>query len=139
MRRYPEFAGRNLRQDSPRRLLTQRTNQIRFADLGCAYPLLLTEERVVCLLIAVRVTRALILAILPASQEQSMTTPAAKRPPKPVLVSSDESWSLPAWTYSDPDFMALEREKIFLPAWHLVCHVSDIPRPGDWRGLKRVA
>jgi len=40
--------------------------------------------------------------------------------------------SLPAWTYSDPDFFALEREKVFLPAWHLVCHDSDIPKAGDY-------
>lgn len=42
-------------------------------------------------------------------------------------------WSLPAWTYYDADFMALEKQAIFLPAWHLVCHVSDIPNPGDYQ------
>ena len=40
--------------------------------------------------------------------------------------------SLPAWIYRDPEFFALEREYLFMPAWHLVCHVSDIPRPGDY-------
>lgn len=40
--------------------------------------------------------------------------------------------SLPAWTYTDADFMALEREKVFMPAWHLVCHESDIPEMGDY-------
>jgi phenylpropionate dioxygenase-like ring-hydroxylating dioxygenase large terminal subunit len=44
----------------------------------------------------------------------------------------DDGMSLPAWIYSDPDFFALEREKIFRPSWQVVCHLSDIPRPGDY-------
>ncbi len=59
-----------------------------------------------------------------------MTTHA--RQPAPKLVADSAAWSLPAWTYSDPDFMALEREKVFMPAWHLVCHESDIPALGDY-------
>lgn len=50
-------------------------------------------------------------------------------------VASQSSWSLPAWTYYDADFMALERKHIFMPAWHLVCHLSDIPRPGDYQSF----
>src|SRR5690606_25160835 len=46
-----------------------------------------------------------------------------------------ESWSLPAWTYSDPEFFAIEQERVFAPAWQVVCHVSDIPHPGDWHTL----
>ncbi len=44
-------------------------------------------------------------------------------------------WSLPAWTYHEPAFLELERRRIFMPAWHLVCHVSDIPNAGDWRAF----
>lgn len=65
-----------------------------------------------------------------------------KRQPKPVTVEGpmlvdpvfgDQSaQSLPAWLYSDPDFMALERARIFLPSWQLVCHESDIPAVGDY-------
>jgi len=40
--------------------------------------------------------------------------------------------SLPAWTYFDPEFFALERERLFLGNWQLVCHASDIPEPGDY-------
>jgi carnitine monooxygenase subunit len=48
--------------------------------------------------------------------------------------AADQSgWSLPAWTYYDAQFMALERRHVFMPAWHLVCHVSDIPQAGDYR------
>jgi carnitine monooxygenase subunit len=56
-----------------------------------------------------------------------MTTP-------PKTSGADQSgWSLPAWTYYDTDFMALERAHLFMPAWHLVCHLSDIPNPGDYQ------
>lgn len=46
-----------------------------------------------------------------------------------------EGWSLPAWTYRDAEFAALERERVFRPSWQVVCHVSDIPAPGDWHTL----
>jgi phenylpropionate dioxygenase-like ring-hydroxylating dioxygenase large terminal subunit len=45
---------------------------------------------------------------------------------------ADADRSLPAWIYRDPEFFALEREHLFLPAWHLVCHVADLPRAGDY-------
>ena len=56
--------------------------------------------------------------------------------PKPRLATDQADWSLPAWTYRDEDFLALEREKIFRPAWHLVCHVSDLAKSGDWQSFK---
>lgn len=46
-----------------------------------------------------------------------------------------EGWSLPAWTYDDPDFFAAEVDKVFRPSWQVVCHESDIPQPGDWQTL----
>lgn len=64
-----------------------------------------------------------------------MTHGAFDRNPKLAVVSDEDAQSLPAWTYSDPDFFALEREKVFLPAWHLVCHVSDIPNAGDYHSF----
>jgi carnitine monooxygenase subunit len=42
-----------------------------------------------------------------------------------------EGWSLPAWTYDDPEFARLEVERIFRPSWQVVCHVSDVPHAGD--------
>ena len=51
------------------------------------------------------------------------------------LAADEAAQSLPSWTYDDPDFFALEREKIFMPAWHLVCHVNDIPEVGDYETL----
>jgi carnitine monooxygenase subunit len=46
-----------------------------------------------------------------------------------------DGWSLPAWTYHDPAFYALEINRIFRPSWQIVCHESDIAHPGDWHSL----
>lgn len=46
-----------------------------------------------------------------------------------------DGWSLPAWTYRDPDFFAAEQERVFRPSWQVVCHVSDVPGEGDWHSL----
>jgi carnitine monooxygenase subunit len=62
-----------------------------------------------------------------------MHGPASERVGTPT--QGQANWSLPAWTYLDEDFQAIEREKVFLPAWHLVCHVNDIPRRGDYRSF----
>lgn len=39
---------------------------------------------------------------------------------------------LPPWTYTDPGFLALERERVLRPAWQLVCHLNDVPARGDY-------
>ncbi|MBO9498030.1 MAG: aromatic ring-hydroxylating dioxygenase subunit alpha [Novosphingobium sp.] len=46
-----------------------------------------------------------------------------------------EGWSLPAWTYSDPEFFEAEKELVFAPSWQVVCHVSDIAEVGAWHTL----
>src|SRR5688572_28581221 len=43
--------------------------------------------------------------------------------------------SLPAWTYRSPRFFEREREAVFRTAWPVVCHLNDIPAPGDWHTL----
>ncbi len=45
-------------------------------------------------------------------------------------------FSLPGWTYHNPDFFAVEMERVIRPSWQIVCHVSDIPRAGDWHSLE---
>ncbi len=40
--------------------------------------------------------------------------------------------TLPAWIYENDEFFALERERVFLPAWQIVGHVNDMPNPGDY-------
>ena len=42
----------------------------------------------------------------------------------------DEGWSLPAWTYHDPEFFRLECERVMRPSWQVVCHESDIAGVG---------
>ena len=43
--------------------------------------------------------------------------------------------SLPAWIYRDPGFFAREREAVFRTAWQVICHVNDVPEPGDYHTL----
>jgi phenylpropionate dioxygenase-like ring-hydroxylating dioxygenase large terminal subunit len=42
---------------------------------------------------------------------------------------------LPAWSDRDPELFALECERVFRPAWQVVCHASDVPQPGDFHTL----
>jgi phenylpropionate dioxygenase-like ring-hydroxylating dioxygenase large terminal subunit len=44
--------------------------------------------------------------------------------------------SLPAWIYRDAEFFEREQQAIFRTAWQLACHLSDIPRPGDFHTLE---
>jgi phenylpropionate dioxygenase-like ring-hydroxylating dioxygenase large terminal subunit/AcrR family transcriptional regulator len=41
-------------------------------------------------------------------------------------------YTLPAWTYRNAEFFDLEKEHLLLPAWQVACHVSELPRPGDY-------
>jgi phenylpropionate dioxygenase-like ring-hydroxylating dioxygenase large terminal subunit len=49
----------------------------------------------------------------------------------PASADSD-ALSLPAWIYHDPEFFEREKQSIFRHAWQAVCHLSDIPQPGDF-------
>jgi phenylpropionate dioxygenase-like ring-hydroxylating dioxygenase large terminal subunit len=40
--------------------------------------------------------------------------------------------SLPGWLYTDPRFFELERQKVFRQSWHIVGHINDAPKPGDY-------
>jgi len=42
---------------------------------------------------------------------------------------------LAPWTYTDPDFFALERAKIFGASWQIICHESDIAERGQYATL----
>ena len=54
---------------------------------------------------------------------------------KPVPTSV-EDFGLPGWTYNDPDYFAVEMDRVIRPAWQIVCHASDIPNAGDWRAIE---
>jgi phenylpropionate dioxygenase-like ring-hydroxylating dioxygenase large terminal subunit len=46
-----------------------------------------------------------------------------------------EGYSLPGWIYRDADFLEAEKERIFAASWQVVCHLNDIPNPGDYHTL----
>ncbi len=60
---------------------------------------------------------------------------AALAPLAPAAPAEADGQSLPAWIYRDPEFFERERQTIFRQSWQLVCHVSDVPRPGDFHTL----
>jgi phenylpropionate dioxygenase-like ring-hydroxylating dioxygenase large terminal subunit len=43
--------------------------------------------------------------------------------------------SLPAWLYLDPGFFELEKRTLFRTSWQLICHLNDVPEPGDYQAL----
>ena len=40
--------------------------------------------------------------------------------------------TLPSWTYTSEHFFELEKKNLFLNNWQLICHISNIPNPGDY-------
>ena len=56
---------------------------------------------------------------------------------KPVHVQHDslEGMSLPGWLYFDPEFFEAEKAAFLRAAPQVVCHESEISRPGEWRSL----
>jgi len=60
----------------------------------------------------------------------------ADRPVTPRLdaeapTAASQRWTLPSWCYNDAALFEAERSRLHLPAWQLVCHVSQVPEPGD--------
>ena len=51
------------------------------------------------------------------------------------LPTSVDDFGLPGWTYNDPDYFAVEMDRVIRPAWQIVCHGSDVPNAGDWRKI----
>ena len=57
---------------------------------------------------------------------------AALRRPASAAPADTEAQSLPAWIYRDAEFFERERQAIFRHSWQVVCHLNDVPRPGDY-------
>ncbi|UWQ32341.1 aromatic ring-hydroxylating dioxygenase subunit alpha [Leisingera sp. M527] len=52
-----------------------------------------------------------------------------------ALIQSDPRagrTGLPAWSYTNPELLEEEKELLFRRHWQLVCHVNDVPEPGDF-------
>lgn len=39
---------------------------------------------------------------------------------------------LPAWSYTSPEMLEMEKDLLFRAHWQIVCHVNDLPGPGDF-------
>ncbi len=50
----------------------------------------------------------------------------------PAAPADTDGVSLPAWIYRDAEFFEREQQAIFRNSWQLVCHLSDVPQPGDF-------
>ena len=59
----------------------------------------------------------------------------AHRPAPLPYDAPDADWSLPGWLYTDPECFEVECARIIRPSWQIVCHDSDIAKPGAWRTL----
>jgi len=46
--------------------------------------------------------------------------------------AATDARSLPAWIYHDAEFFEAERKAVFRNSWQLVCHLNDVPQPGDF-------
>ncbi|MEX0735607.1 MAG: SRPBCC family protein [Steroidobacteraceae bacterium] len=64
-------------------------------------------------------------ATAPARQPQFAPAPAPAA--DPAL-----RYTLPAWAYHSEEFHELEKEHLFLSAWQIVCHVSELAATGDY-------
>lgn len=47
----------------------------------------------------------------------------------------DDNLSLPGWLYTDPEYYDVEMARVIRPSWQIVCHVSDLAKPGDYHTL----
>lgn len=47
-----------------------------------------------------------------------------------------DNMSLPGWLYFDPEFFEAEKKVFLRAAPQVVCHESEILKPGDWRTLE---
>jgi phenylpropionate dioxygenase-like ring-hydroxylating dioxygenase large terminal subunit len=53
----------------------------------------------------------------------------------PTTSSGLDDFSLPGWIYRDAEFLEAEKERVFATSWQIMCHLSDIPKPGDYHTL----
>jgi len=51
-------------------------------------------------------------------------------------VSYDRAWSMPKAFYTDPEILALERERVFLADWICVGRREEVASPGDYMAVE---
>ena len=57
---------------------------------------------------------------------------------KSIAPGSDplDGMSLPGWLYFDPEFFEAEKKAFLRAAPQVVCHESEVAKPGEWRSLE---
>lgn len=48
---------------------------------------------------------------------------------------SERRQALPIWIYGDATLFALEVEHLIKPTWQFVCHINEVPQPGNFTWL----
>jgi Rieske 2Fe-2S family protein len=61
-----------------------------------------------------------------------MTEVSAQRGVAAVPFAIERSDRVPVQRYYDPEFYALEREKLWPRVWQMACRLEEIPKPGDF-------
>ena len=85
---------------------------------------------------AKRQCRAYLCSVFPwlAGRIEAIAPVRARLPAPEPEVSADPAlrYTLPAWVYHSEEFHELEKERIFLPSWQIVCHASELAATGDF-------
>jgi carnitine monooxygenase subunit len=50
-------------------------------------------------------------------------------------IAPEDNFGLPGWIYRDADFLQAEKDQVFAASWQIVCHLNDMPNPGDYHTL----
>lgn len=56
--------------------------------------------------------------------------------PIPATTASNAPRALPAWVYRNPQMTRLEMQRLIGASWQILCHISDLPGPGDYVTLE---
>ncbi len=81
-----------------------------------------------------RQCRAYLCSVFPwlAPRIEAAAPMRARAPEPDVTADPAIRVTLPAWVYSSEEFHELEKERLFLPSWQIVCHTSELTETGDY-------
>jgi phenylpropionate dioxygenase-like ring-hydroxylating dioxygenase large terminal subunit/AcrR family transcriptional regulator len=77
--------------------------------------------------------RAYIASVFPWLADRiELSPPASLAPVKRAQPDTGLRYTLPAWVYRSEEFHELEKERLLLPSWQIVCHTSELATTGDY-------
>jgi len=84
----------------------------------------------------IRQCRSYLASVFPWLEARIGTSPSAASS-VPVQLRTPEAetgprHTLPSWVYQSEEFFELEKERLFLPNWQIVCHTSELAASGDY-------